>query len=78
MYAPATKIVLMRESGLKPLTKFDFAVRARNADHGGEWSVVSEYIGMCVQGGAWYYLLITIQLLHDMLRAKLHMARILI
>ena len=52
VYAPATKIVLTRESGLKPLTKFDFAVRARNADHGGEWSAVSEFIGMCV-AGAW-------------------------
>ena len=50
VYAPATSIVLTRESGLKPLTKFDFKVRARNAVHGGEWSTVSEYIGMYVGG----------------------------
>lgn len=50
VYAPATSIVLTRESGLKPLTKFDFDVRARNAEHEGEWSTVSEYIGMWVRG----------------------------
>ena len=50
VYAPATSIVLTRESGLKPLTKFDFDVRALNAEHEGEWSTVSEYIGMWVRG----------------------------
>ena len=44
--APATTIVLSRESGLKPLTKYDFEVRARNPNHTGRWSAVSEYIGM--------------------------------
>lgn len=45
--APTTSIVLTRESGLKPLTTYDFEVRARNANHSGNWSAVSEYIGMC-------------------------------
>ena len=46
--APKMSIVLMREDGLKPLTKYDFEVRAQNDDHEGEWSTVSEYIGTCV------------------------------
>ena len=44
--APATSVILSRESGLKPLTKYDFEVRARNSNHTGRWSAVSEYIGM--------------------------------
>ena len=46
--SPTTSIVLTREDGLKPLTKYDFEVRAQNDDHEGEWSTVSEYIGTCV------------------------------
>ena len=41
-----TSICLTRKSGLQPLTKYDFEVRVRNADRKGEWSTVSEYIGM--------------------------------
>ena len=44
--APTTSVVLTRKSGLKPLTKYVFEVRARNDGHKGEWSSVSEYIGM--------------------------------
>ena len=47
MKASTTSVVLTRESGLKPLTTYDFEVRARNANHSGNWSAVSEYIGMC-------------------------------
>ena len=46
--APKMSIVLTRDDGLKPLTKYDFEVRAQNDDHEGEWSTVSEYIGTCV------------------------------
>jgi len=46
--APKTSILLTREDGLKPLTKYDFEVRAQNDDHEGEWSTVSEYMGTCV------------------------------
>ena len=41
-----TNVCLTRKSGLQPLTKYDFEVRVRNADRKGEWSTVSEYIGM--------------------------------
>lgn len=44
--APTTSAVLIRKSGLKPLTKYVFEVRARNDGHKGEWSSVSKYIGM--------------------------------
>ena len=44
---PTTTAFLARESGLKPLIKYDFEVRARNSSHEGKWSKVSEYIGMC-------------------------------
>ena len=44
---PTTSAFLARESGLKPLIKYDFEVRARNSSHEGKWSKVSEYIGMC-------------------------------
>jgi len=43
--APATSILLTRESGLKSLVKYDFEVRARNTKHEGKWSTVSEYTG---------------------------------
>ena len=46
--APKTSVLLTREDGLKPLTKYDFEVRAQNDDHEGEWSMVSEYIGTFV------------------------------
>ena len=42
---PTTSALLTRESGLKPLIKYDFEVRARNATHEGKWNKVSEYIG---------------------------------
>ena len=42
----ATSVFLTRENGLNPLTKYQFDVRARNADHcEGEWSRISEYFG---------------------------------
>jgi len=44
--APARSIHLTRESGLKPLTKYTIEVRARNFHCQGEWSYISEYIGM--------------------------------
>ena len=46
--APARSIHLTRESGLKPLTKYSFEVRARNFHCQGEWSCISTYIGMCM------------------------------
>ena len=46
--APVTNILLTREDGLKPLTGYDFEVRAQNGDNNGEWSTVSQYIGTCV------------------------------
>jgi len=42
VYAPITSIVLAREDGLKPMTKYDFEVRAQNDDHEGEWNTVSK------------------------------------
>jgi len=44
--APATSILLTRDSGLKPLTKYKFDVRARSVSQEGKWSELSEYIGM--------------------------------
>lgn len=44
--APATSVRLTRESGLKPLLKYEFEVRSRNAEREGEWSTVSKYIGV--------------------------------
>ena len=44
--APATSIILTRDSGLKPLTKYKFDVRARSVSQEGKWSELSEYIGM--------------------------------
>ena len=46
--APATSILLTRESGLKPLTKYDFDVRAQSVFQEGRWSTLSKYIGMCL------------------------------
>ena len=43
--APATSILLTRDSGLKPLTKYKFDVRARSVSQEGKWSELSEYIG---------------------------------
>ena len=45
--APTTSILITTQDGLKPLTKYDFEVRAQNENHEGEWSSVSEYIGIC-------------------------------
>ena len=39
-------IILTRESGLIPLNKTTFQVRAENADGKGEWTTVSTYVGM--------------------------------
>ena len=46
--APARSIVLTRESGLKPLMKYKFEVRARNASNEGYWNSELDYIGMHV------------------------------
>jgi len=46
---PTTTAFLTRESGLKPLIKYDFEVRARNTSDEGKWSKVSEYISMCAR-----------------------------
>ena len=46
--APVTSILLTRQCGLKPQTKYKFEVMARNDGHEGSWSGVSDYIGMCV------------------------------
>ena len=43
--APAKKILFTRESGLKPLTKYNFEVRAQSFCREGKWSELSEYIG---------------------------------
>ena len=47
--APETSICLTRESGLKPLMKYEFEVRSRNAECVGKWSSVSKYIGMYIR-----------------------------
>ena len=46
--APTTSILLTRESGLRPLMRYDFEVRARNTSYDGNWSRESKYIGMCI------------------------------
>ena len=46
--APATSIVLTRESGLTPLVEYQFEVRAKNPSYDGNWSSKSKYIGMCI------------------------------
>jgi len=46
--SPATNIILTRESGLKPMTKYKFEVRARSTSQEGKWSELSEYIGMFI------------------------------
>ena len=43
--APATSTYLTREFGLKPLMKYEFKIRARNAGRDGNWSRVVKYIG---------------------------------
>ena len=48
--APERNILLTRESGLKPLKIYKFEVRARNAGYEGNWSEISEYIGMSLLG----------------------------
>lgn len=48
--APATSICLTRESGLKPLMKYEFEVRSRNAECEGKWSRIHLiYIGMYIR-----------------------------
>ena len=42
--APATSIVLTRKSGLKPMTKYDFGIRAQSSRHEGKWTKISKYI----------------------------------
>ena len=46
--APATSIFLTRESGLKPMTKYDFEVRAQSSDQEGKWTKHSKYISKFV------------------------------
>ena len=46
--APTRSIVLTRESGLKPLMRYDFEVRAQNASYDGNWSRESKYVGTCI------------------------------
>ena len=46
--APTRSIFLTRESGLRPLMKYDFEVRARNTSYDGNWSRESKYVGMCI------------------------------
>ena len=41
-----TSVVLTRESGLVPLTTYDFAVRAQSGEDVGEWETVSAYFGI--------------------------------
>ena len=43
--APITSIVLTRESGLNPLTTYNFEVRARIQDAAAEWRTVSACFG---------------------------------
>ena len=56
--APATSILLTRESGLKPMTKYDFEIRAQSFDQEGKWTKHSKYISKFVV----YMLLIGIAL----------------
>lgn len=46
--APATSIVLTRESGLTPLVDYEFEIRAKTPGYDGKWSSKSKYIGMCI------------------------------
>ena len=46
--APATSILLTRESGLKLWTKYDFEIRAQNSYQEGKWTKHSKYIGKFV------------------------------
>ena len=41
---PATNVVLTRKSGLKPMTNYDFEVRAQSSHHEGKWTKISKYI----------------------------------
>ena len=42
-----TTTIITRESGLRPLTRFTFKVRAYNHDDvGGEWRTASTFVGM--------------------------------
>jgi len=43
--ASTESIVLGRDLGLKPLLKYDFKVRARNAYIAGRWEIVKKYVG---------------------------------
>jgi len=36
--SPATSVLITRENGFNPLTKYDFKVRARNDGRNGTWS----------------------------------------
>ena len=46
--SPTRSILLTKESGVRPLMRYDFEVRARNASYDGNWSRESKYIGMCI------------------------------
>ena len=41
---PATSVLLTWESGLKPLTKYDFEIQARSLYREGKWTRYSKYI----------------------------------
>ena len=43
--ASTASIVIGRDQGLKPLLKYDFEVRARNAYIAGRWETVKKYVG---------------------------------
>ena len=45
---PATSILLTRESGLKPLTKYDFEIWAQSSHHKGKRTKHSKYISKFV------------------------------
>ena len=46
--APATSVILTRDSGLKPMTKYKFEVQARSTSQEGKWNELSEYFGMFI------------------------------
>ena len=54
---PATQVFLTRENGLKLFVTYDFEVRARNADHVGQWIRVSKYTGLYLYMLHLYYIL---------------------
>ena len=43
--APSSSVIITLENGLIPNVTYDFEIRARSAECGGEWSRVSKYTG---------------------------------